>query len=275
MYHAHYARPTPDPRLEITTLRHEGPLPPGWLAPGFVVNLVVDGEADLFARGAVHRVGPGSVVLADAGEFRRVSKRVTHGADTRSLTCESTLLASAIAERTTRPTVAHFRHSISDDPRLAQAVRALYSTIDSRAPSLVVESAVERFFDAVSRNLQLTPSGYRSDHPAIRRVREMIDDRAIEDLTLVELSKEASLSRAHLIRAFTREVGVTPHQYLLHARITRARALLANGASPARAAVATGFCDQSHLTRYFTRVMGVGPAAYRRAVIQPRATRRG
>jgi AraC-like DNA-binding protein len=68
-----------------------------------------------------------------------------------------------------------------------------------------------------------------------------------------------------LVRAFAREWGVTPHAYLVQARVNRAAAMLRQGVSPATAAAESGFADQSHLNRHFLRHFGISPGVYRRA----------
>ncbi len=273
MYRARYARPTDDPRLELCTTEHRGPLPPGWLAPGFVANLVVDGEADLHSRGTTHRVARGHVVLSDAGEFRRVTRRYTTTAITRSFICDASLLSEAIRDRDSSVASPHFTRSTTTDPRLLLALETLYAAVDSAAPRLTLDARTEAVFDALGGALGLPLLARVAPHPGVRRARDLIEDRVADDLTLGELVAEVGLSRSHFIRAFTHEIGVTPHQYLLHARVRRARALLARGTPAATAAASVGFCDQSHLTRHFSRLMGVGPSAYRRAVALRRNAR--
>ena len=70
-----------------------------------------------------------------------------------------------------------------------------------------------------------------------------------------------------------REVGATPHTYLVARRVSRAKELLA-GASPlSEVALACGFYDQSHFTRIFKAWSGVTPGQYRRGsnLIQDKA----
>ena len=57
-------------------------------------------------------------------------------------------------------------------------------------------------------------------------------------------------------------MGLTPHAYLNHIRVLRARDLLRQGCPIAQAAVNVGFVDQSHLHRHFKRIVGVTPGQY-------------
>ena len=94
------------------------------------------------------------------------------------------------------------------------------------------------------------------------RARQRLDDDPATDPGLDALAREAGLSRFQLLRAFARELGMTPHAYLVQRRLALARSLLDAGQPIAQAALAAGFSDQSHLTRAFRRCLGYTPAAY-------------
>jgi transcriptional regulator GlxA family with amidase domain len=100
----------------------------------------------------------------------------------------------------------------------------------------------------------------------VRSARDMIEDRHAEDLSLAELAAHVGWSRHHLVRAFRREVGLTPHAYLVDVRVRRAQERLKGGMALAAVAAETGFADQAHLTRAFKARIGVPPGVYRRAV---------
>lgn len=97
---------------------------------------------------------------------------------------------------------------------------------------------------------------------AIRR----LDSAPVEPVSLTELAALAGVSRFQFLRAFTGEIGTTPHAYLIQRRVCVARQLLAAGEIPAQAAISAGFADQSHMTRAFVRYLGITPARYRAAV---------
>ena len=83
-------------------------------------------------------------------------------------------------------------------------------------------------------------------------------------MRLDELAAVARVSRFHLVHAFTREIGLSPHAYQVHIRVERARRLLQRGMSAAGAAASVGFADQSHLTRWFKRILRLTPSDYAR-----------
>ena len=96
-------------------------------------------------------------------------------------------------------------------------------------------------------------------------LRDLIDARFREKVTLREASNALHAHPAHLIRMFSREFGISPHQYMTSRRVDLARRLLPGGMPPGLAAAEVGFCDQSHLSRHFTRVLGTTPGRYARS----------
>jgi AraC family transcriptional regulator len=93
-----------------------------------------------------------------------------------------------------------------------------------------------------------------------------IDDNAHEAIDLNGLARNAGLSAFHFLRLFANVVGVTPHQYLIRARLRRAARLLANETVPiTNIAYQVGFGDLSNFVRTFRRAAGVSPRRFRQA----------
>jgi len=101
--------------------------------------------------------------------------------------------------------------------------------------------------------------------PRIRRVQDFVEVHVGEALCLDDLADVAGLSRYHFSRIFREEVGQTPWAFVRHARVRRAKALLAEGRPPAEAAHEAGFFDQSHLTRVLRALDGRTPGEVRKA----------
>lgn len=86
-------------------------------------------------------------------------------------------------------------------------------------------------------------------------------------MTLTRLASLCDISRFQLIRRFSREVGMTPHAYLLQSRVRLAKKLLAQGKRTVDVALMAGFSDQSHLTHAFQKQTGITPGQYRSAMV--------
>jgi AraC family transcriptional regulator len=98
-----------------------------------------------------------------------------------------------------------------------------------------------------------------------RRLRDFVDMHLAYPIGLADLAAAIGLTPTRLARSFKRETGTTPYQYVLLARIARARDLLRTTDRPiADIAAGCGFSHQEHLTRMFRREHGTTPAAYRR-----------
>jgi len=81
---------------------------------------------------------------------------------------------------------------------------------------------------------------------------------------LGSLAREAGLSPYHYLRTFERVTGLTPHQYVLRARLREAaRRLVTERARILDVALDCGFGDVSNFNRAFRGEFGVSPRAFR------------
>jgi AraC family transcriptional regulator len=93
-----------------------------------------------------------------------------------------------------------------------------------------------------------------------------LDAHAHEPIDLERTANAAGVSPFHFLRSFGRTLGVTPHQYLVRARLRRAARMLAEGAgSITDVALDVGFRDLSNFVRTFHRAAGVSPRQFRQA----------
>jgi len=155
-------------------------------------------------------------------------------------------------------------------PRLVDP--ALRTRIDLLHALLAVpgeEPAAETQLAFVAERLRGHLTGRRGpgriavvDPRVAHRLRDLLDTRVVEGVSLREASQTLHASVTYLVRAFSREFGLGPHQYLISRRVDLARRLLAEGAPAGEVAAAAGFYDQSHLNRHFRKMLGVTPASF-------------
>jgi AraC family transcriptional regulator len=115
---------------------------------------------------------------------------------------------------------------------------------------------------AASRDTRLPPNAVAHVTRAVRRISRYPDAH----WTLTRLARDARLSPYHFLRTFQRVSGVTPHQFILRARLREATARLASKSdSVLEIALDCGFGDVSNFNRAFRTEFGVSPTAYRQS----------
>jgi AraC-like DNA-binding protein len=131
---------------------------------------------------------------------------------------------------------------------------------DADANALQKQGTVVAFFSALQGELGVLRQQAHNGGSKLARAADYLEAHHADVVTLEDLCAVAELSEAHLIRAFKRRYGMTPHAYLLDARIKRGKARLRSGAAIADVAQETGFADQAH----FQRHVAATPGQYRR-----------
>jgi sigma-54 dependent transcriptional regulator, acetoin dehydrogenase operon transcriptional activator AcoR len=103
----------------------------------------------------------------------------------------------------------------------------------------------------------------------LRRVIEFISANIGGPISLDDLAGAADMSRYHFHRQFKKSLGMTPHDYILHNRIERAKSLLIGSTLPLiEVARDVGFVDQSHFTSTFRRLTSMTPRHFRHAMAE-------
>ena len=153
------------------------------------------------------------------------------------------------------------------DPDLRAAVDGVHRALAHPGDELEAESWLALVTARLGRHLAGTEVGATSRRaPTLaRRLQDLLDAHVVDGVSLATASETLGSRPSHLVRAFGREVGVSPHRYLVGRRVDLARRLLLAGERPGDVAVEVGFYDQAHLHRHFTRMLGVTPAAYARS----------
>lgn len=102
---------------------------------------------------------------------------------------------------------------------------------------------------------------------AVERARALLDaaaDAGGDRVSLAELARATGTSAAHLQRAFTRAVGVSPARYAAARRAERLKAALRRETSVSRAVYEAGYAAPSRAYAAASAHLGMTPAAYRR-----------
>jgi len=205
--------------------------------------------------------GPGDLLMVNPGEVHDGVPLDTAGRRWHMLYLAPALVEAAAAEVLPAGSPLPMWRPVARDALVARAFERWHARLGAREGRLACDEAQAALLAALLlRQARVMPRRLAS--PSIVRARQRLDDDPATDPGLAALAQEAGLSRFQLLRAFSRELGMTPHAYLVQRRLALACSLLDAGQPIAEAATAAGFADQAHLTRSFTRCRGYTPAAY-------------
>jgi AraC family transcriptional regulator len=101
----------------------------------------------------------------------------------------------------------------------------------------------------------------------LRRLQDFIEANLEREITLAAMAGACGIGTKSFVRAFAAATGKSPYQYVIAARVERAKRLIEQDQEGlAEIALRCGFSHQEHLTRAFRRLTGQTPGRYRRGV---------
>jgi AraC-like DNA-binding protein len=104
-----------------------------------------------------------------------------------------------------------------------------------------------------------------SDERRISSTLRFIEANLGEPLPLAQLALAARMSEFHFLRMFKHVAGVTPHQFILRARLREAALRLRTTLDEVlQIALSAGFRDLSNFNHAFLAEFGVSPTVYAR-----------
>lgn len=209
---------------------------------------------------------PGGLILINPDEMHTGEAAIRHGFTYRALYPTQALMQAIIKEFNLQTTTLPiFKGGITYDKQLFQQIQQLHRMSEGSHSWLALEEGLTQFFvHLIQRYSDPSPTlpTYQSAHQAVCQVRDYLEARYGDTITLSDLSALVHISPYHLARLFRKHIGIPPHQYLENVRIRHAEDLLLTELSIADVAYATGFSSQSHLTRTFKRFIGTTPGEF-------------
>jgi AraC family transcriptional regulator len=154
----------------------------------------------------------------------------------------------------------------STDPTLHHIAMALRAGVQSGAVDRMYREALSTALAVhLLREYGAAVPGPKKQHGGLPREKlvravEYIQDQLHTDLTVSRIAQAVYVSPYHFTKLFKQSTGQSPHQYVVEARVRKAKELLTKGKfTISEVAYRVGFVDQSHLTRHFKRVFGLPP----------------
>ncbi|WP_261808319.1 AraC family transcriptional regulator [Nonomuraea sp. C10] len=232
-------------------------------------GMTEDGAQSFTCRGSAHTSTPGMVMAFNPDDPHDGRPTDALGFTYRIVHLGPGLMSEVLDDLAGRRTgLPLFAEPVVHDPALAAALRALHAALLGGAPALRRDELLADTVRALVRRAATGPVTVAGGSGGVAaRVRAVLRDRPLDDVTADDLAREAGTSRFAVYRAFRAAYGMAPSDYQRLLRLREARRLIAGGTPIGEVAALTGFADQSHLTRWFGRCFGLTPAAYRAAAL--------
>ncbi|WP_087065475.1 helix-turn-helix domain-containing protein [Intestinibacillus massiliensis] len=109
------------------------------------------------------------------------------------------------------------------------------------------------------------PQGRRGNYYLGQKIKEYIDKRYCEPLTVKKMCEDLRLSESYVSHVFKDMLGYSPMQYILRRKIGEAQTLLISTDYPiSQIARMVGFDAQSHFNQRFSKYVGISPSQFRK-----------
>ena len=115
-----------------------------------------------------------------------------------------------------------------------------------------------------SQNLKtINDEHYNLNRNPLAYVIGYIKNNLNQKISIDNLSSKACMSKATFYRLFKRELGISPNDYILAEKMSKAKELLAKpGAKIAAISYELGFSDSNYFIRAFKKIVGSTPGAF-------------
>jgi AraC-like DNA-binding protein len=237
---------------------------------GVCIAMVVAGAFGYRAAAGRELLTPGSLLLGNAGECFECGHRHAPGDRCVSFHFEPEYFAQLAAE-------AGFAHSETTFRHARMPPLRAFSGLIARACGGATDAAAEPAWDGLAVELATTTLQTTQAHakrraaaaPAsawsrVTQTVRLIDETPDAPHTLASLAQLCGLSDFYFLRTFERVTGVTPHQYVLRARLRHAALRVAGEDTKiVDIALDSGFNDVSNFNHAFRAEFGMSPRAWR------------
>jgi AraC family transcriptional regulator len=233
----------------------------------YTIAMVLAGSFQYRSAHASGLMTPGSLMLGNRGQCYECGHEHGDGDRCVSFWFSPEYFERLAADAGARATVNFPALRVPPARALAPLIASAALGVAGSAPVSWEELGVRLAVRAVTllAGTSSDPCGVpRNAEARVSRIVRAIDRHPDAPLTLASLAREAGLSPYHFLRTFERLTGVTPHQYILRARLRDAAfRLVAEPGNVLDIALDCGFGDVSNFNRAFRAEFGIAPRQYR------------
>ncbi|RBA39309.1 MULTISPECIES: AraC family transcriptional regulator [Acinetobacter] len=233
---------------------------------GFCIGVIEEGAQRFYRTGGNHVAPQGDIILVNADEVHTGSSAVETGWRYRAIYPTPEIFHELTRDLTNiHGTAPWFREAVLHDEGLAQQLRLLFDLLEQPSNTLLKQTLfLSTIAWLISKYSQTKPhaADLSNAKQRILNIKELMASMPEQEFSLIELAEMANLSQWHFLRQFKKHVGLSPHAWLIQARLQKSQKLLRQGLNLSEISQQCGFSDQSHFSRHFRQTFRITPGGY-------------
>lgn len=232
----------------------------------YVIGFIEGGKRHLWCKDKEYDLSKGDLILFNPRDNHYCSPIDKESFDYRAINIPIKRMQQAVKDIGGTQYSLHFTQNVIYQCDMTKSLSDLYDAIILNAPKLEKEEAFFFLLEQVIQEYGETSKNIQTVEPdeELKQLCCYMEENFNKNITLDELLAMTHFSKSHLLRSFTKQIGVSPYRYLQTIRLGKAKDLLESGISPIEVSDMAGFSDQSHFTNFFKEFIGLTPKQYQR-----------
>lgn len=160
----------------------------------------------------------------------------------------------------------HYVLTLEDATPIWDSIDTILTHADRAAGSgLIIQAEMLRIFACLQQNShQASKQEEPADSYIVQRAIQLVNDHVSDGITVKELAERLYISRTKLNKIFREDMGVSPHDFIIHSRMAKAGELLSKtNMSIAEISKIAGYDTPFSFSRAWKQHFGVPPAVSR------------
>lgn len=155
----------------------------------------------------------------------------------------------------------------SDPDKVEKLLFRIFANIsaDQKPSEIVMSLDIYKLFTELSNPLHISSKNQASYEESVQEAKQYIADHISETLTVKSIASVIHMSQSHFSRVFKQKTGFSPYDYVLIARLNRAKDYLQKtDMSVSQIAYEVGFNSESNFIFFFSTNTGLSPSKFRK-----------
>jgi AraC-like DNA-binding protein len=229
----------------------------------YVIGIIEDGKRQLICNNHTYEVCEGNILIFNPKDKHSCTQDNQQTFHYKAINIPQSIMIKQVEKICGKQELIKFSKNVINDIEMSYYLKSLYKMILNKENYLKKEETFTTMLKyliqkyGISFDMNMTKC---SDE--INKACEFMKKYYYQHITLEDICEYCYLSQSTLLRAFTKEKGITPYKYLETIRINKATEMLKSGMTPVDTAIHSGFTDQSHFTHHFHNYIGITPGMY-------------